>query len=108
MEEYGLEAPARATFVAALYEVLGLCSFFTVGEDECRAWTISRTASAIEAAGAIHSDLAHGFIRAETIAYEDLLAMGSIAEAKKHGKVRSEGKTYRVRDGDVIEILFSR
>ena len=61
-----------------------------------------------DAAGAIHTDLARGFIRAETIAYEDLLATGAIAEAKKHGKVRSEGKTYHVRDGDVIEILFSR
>ena len=73
-----------------------------------RAWPIPDGSNAVDAAGAIHTDLARGFIRAETIGYEDLLAMGSIAEAKKHGKVRSEGKTYRVRDGDVIEILFSR
>jgi ribosome-binding ATPase YchF (GTP1/OBG family) len=62
----------------------------------------------VEAAGAIHTDLAKGFIRAETIGYEDLLTLGSMAEAKKHGKVRAEGRTYRVRDGDVLEILFSR
>jgi hypothetical protein len=64
--------------------------------------------SAVDAAAAIHTDLAKGFIRAETVAYEDLLALGSMAEARKHGRLRSEGKTYRVQDGDVLEILFSR
>jgi len=107
MEEYGLEAPARATFVAALYEVLGLCSFFTVGEDECRAWTISRTASAIEAAGAIHSDIQRGFIRAEVTPYEDLLATGGMREAKAAGHQRLEGKDYPVKDGDIVHFRFS-
>jgi len=79
----------------------------TVGEDECRAWTLSRGASAVDAAGAIHSDLARGFIRAEVVTFEDLMASGSTAEARKRGKLRSEGKAYAVRDGDVIEVLFN-
>ena len=87
---------------------VGLISFLTAGPDEVRAWPIPDGSNAVDAAGAIHTDLAKGFIRAETIGYEELLAAGSIAEAKRHGKVRSEGKTYRVRDGDVMEILFSR
>ena len=87
--------------------LLGLISFFTAGPDETRAWTLPRGASAVDAAAAIHSDLARGFIRAEVIGWQELLELGSIAEAKRHGKVRSEGKTYQVQDGDVIEILFN-
>jgi ribosome-binding ATPase len=83
-------------------------SFLTAGPDEVRAWPIVDGSSAVDAAGVIHTDLARGFIRAETVAYEDLLELGSMAEAKKAGRLRSEGKTYRVRDGDVIEILFSK
>ncbi len=90
------------------YRLLGLISFLTSGPDEVRAWPIPDGASAVDAAAAIHTDLAKGFIRAETVTYEDLVALGSTAEARKHGKLRSEGKTYRVRDGDVIEILFSK
>jgi deoxyadenosine/deoxycytidine kinase len=90
------------------YRLVGLISFLTAGPDEVRAWPVPDGSSAVDAAGAIHTDLARGFIRAETIAYEELLAAGSLAEAKRHGKVRSEGKTYRVQDGDVVEILFSR
>lgn len=89
------------------YELLGLISFFTAGPDETRAWTIPAGSTAVDAAGAIHSDLARGFIRAEVVFWEDLLALGSTAEARRHAKLRSEGKTYVVRDGDVIEVLFN-
>ena len=82
-------------------------SFFTTGEDECRAWTIRDGSTAQEAAGAIHSDLARGFIRAEVIRWDQLLEAGSEAAAKKHGWVRQEGKAYKVTDGDVIHVLFN-
>ena len=108
MEELGLAESSLDRVIALSYRLVGLISFLTAGPDEVRAWPIPDGSNAVDAAGAIHTDLAKGFIRAETIGYEDLLALGSIAEAKKHGKVRSEGKTYRVRDGDVIEILFSK
>ena len=108
MEELGLTESALDRVIKLSYRLVGLISFLTAGPDEVRAWPIPDGSSAVDAAGAIHTDLARGFIRAETIAYEDLLELGSMAEAKKHGKVRSEGKTYRVKDGDVIEILFSR
>jgi hypothetical protein len=108
MEELGLAESSLDRVIALSYRLVGLISFLTAGPDEVRAWPIPDGSSAVEAAGAIHTDLAKGFIRAETIGYEELLAAGSIAEAKRHGKVRSEGRTYRVRDGDVIEILFSR
>ena len=108
MEELGLTESALDRVIALSYKLVGLISFLTAGPDEVRAWPIPDGSNAVDAAGAIHTDLARGFIRAETIPYEDLLALGSIAEAKKVGKVRSEGKTYRVKDGDVIEVLFSR
>ena len=108
MEELGLTESSLDRVIALSYRLVGLISFLTAGPDEVRAWPIPDGSNAVDAAGAIHSDLAKGFIRAETISYEDLLTLGSMAEAKKHGKVRSEGKTYRVRDGDVIEVLFSR
>jgi GTP-binding protein YchF len=108
MEELGLHESSLDRVIALSYRLVGLISFLTAGPDEVRAWPIPDGSNAVDAAGAIHTDLARGFIRAETIAYDDLLTMGSMAEAKKHGKVRAEGKTYRVRDGDVIEILFSK
>jgi ribosome-binding ATPase len=108
MDELGLAESSLDRVIALSYRLVGLISFLTAGPDEVRAWPIPDGSNAVDAAGAIHTDLARGFIRAETIAYDELLALGSISEAKKHGKVRSEGKTYRVRDGDVIEILFSR
>ena len=108
MEELGLAESSLDRVIALSYRLVGLISFLTAGPDEVRAWPIPDGSSAVEAAGAIHTDLAKGFIRAETIGFEDLLTLGSMAEAKKHGKVRAEGRTYRVRDGDVIEILFSR
>ncbi|MGZ6372937.1 MAG: redox-regulated ATPase YchF [Candidatus Limnocylindria bacterium] len=108
MEDLGIAEPSRGRVIHLTYALLGLFSFFTAGEDECRAWTLRRGANAVDAAAAIHTDLARGFIRAEVVTYDDLIACGSMAEARKRGLLRSEGKTYAVRDGDVIEILFSR
>ena len=108
MEELGIAESGLERVIRLSYRLLGLISFLTAGPDEVRAWPIPSGSSAVDAAGAIHTDLAKGFIRAETVAYEDLLELGSIAEARRHGRLRSEGKTYRVADGDVLEILFSR
>jgi hypothetical protein len=106
--ELGITESSLDRVIALSYRLLGLVSFLTAGPDEVRAWPVPDGATAVDAAGAIHTDLARGFIRAETVPYEDLVALGSTAEARKHGKLRSEGKTYRVRDGDVLEILFSK
>ena len=108
MEELGLAASSLGRVIELSYRLLGLISFLTAGPDEVRAWPIRAGSTAVDAAGAIHTDLARGFIRAETVAYEDLLQLGSTAEARRHGKLRSEGKTYLVKDGDVLEILFSK
>jgi ribosome-binding ATPase len=108
MEELGIAESGLDRVIALSYRLLGLISFLTAGPDEVRAWPIRDGSNAVDAAGAIHTDLAKGFIRAETVAYEDLLTLGSMAEARKAGRLRSEGKTYRVKDGDVVEILFSR
>jgi ribosome-binding ATPase YchF (GTP1/OBG family) len=89
------------------YALAQLVSFFTAGEDECRAWTITAGTNAQDAAGAIHSDLARGFIRAEVIRWDQLLEAGSEANAKKRGWVRQEGKAYLVQDGDVLHVLFN-
>jgi len=107
MEDLGIAEPSRGRVIHLTYALLGLFSFFTAGEDECRAWTLRQGANAVDAAAAIHSDLARGFIRAEVVTYDDLIACGSMAEARKRGLLRSEGKTYAVRDGDVIEVLFN-
>jgi ribosome-binding ATPase len=107
-EELGIHESSLDRVIRLSYRLLGLISFLTGGPDEVRAWTIPAGSTAVDAAGAIHTDLARGFIRAETVAYEDLVALGSLAEARRHGKLRSEGRSYQVRDGDVIEILFSR
>lgn len=106
-EDLGLTGSSLERVIRLSYELLGLISFFTAGPDETRAWTIPDGSTAVDAAGAIHSDLARGFIRAEVVPVEELLSLGSMAEARRHGKLRSEGKTYRVRDGDVIEVLFN-
>jgi hypothetical protein len=108
MDELGLKESSLDRVLRLSYRLLGLISFLTAGPDEVRAWPIPDGSNAVDAAGAIHTDLAHGFIRAEVVSYEDLLALKTMAEARKHGKLRSEGKTYAVKDGDVIEILFSR
>ena len=108
MTDLGIAELGLGRIIRLSYRLLGLISFLTAGPDEVRAWPVPDGATAVDAAGAIHSDLARGFIRAETVAYDDLVELGSLAEARKHGRLRSEGRTYRVRDGDVIEILFSR
>ena len=108
MEELGLRESSLDRVIALSYRLLGLISFLTAGPDEVRAWPIRAGSTAVDAAGAIHTDLARGFIRAEVVAYEDLLRLHSMAEARKAGRLRSEGKTYIVHDGDVMEILFSR
>ncbi|HVM30567.1 MAG TPA: redox-regulated ATPase YchF [Candidatus Limnocylindrales bacterium] len=105
--DMGLTEPSLERVIRLSYELLGLISFFTVGPDETRAWTIPAGATAVEAAGAIHTDLARGFIRAEVIGWQDLLELGSEAEAKKRGLLRSEGKDYRMKDGDVVKVLFN-
>ncbi len=107
MAEYGIEELALARIIRLSYELLGLISFFTVGEDEVRAWTVRQGAKAPEAAGVIHSDMEKGFIRAEVIAYDDLLAVGSLAAARAQGKLRLEGKDYVVQDGDILHIRFN-
>ncbi len=106
-EELGLAESSLDRVIRLSYRLLGLISFFTAGPDETRAWTIHDGDTAVDAAGAIHSDLARGFIRAEVVACEDLLELGSMAEARRHGRLRQEGKTYRVKDGDVLEVLFN-
>jgi hypothetical protein len=108
MEELGIRESSLGRVIGLSYRLLGLISFLTAGPDEVRAWPVRDGSTAVDAAGTIHTDLAKGFIRAETVAYDDLLTLGSMAEARKAGRLRSEGKTYRVRDGDVLEILFSR
>ena len=90
-----------------LRQLLGLISFFTVGPDEVRAWTIRRGTQAVDAAGVIHSDIKRGFIRAEVVAYHDLMEAGSHQEARRRGLARMERKKYPVQDGDVIDVAFS-
>jgi len=107
MKEYGIIEPGLNRMIRLNYELLGLQSFFTVGEDEVRAWTIQKGATAVEAAGTIHSDLARGFIRAEVVSYQDLIEAGSLGEVKKLGKTRLEGKNYIVQDGDILNIRFN-
>lgn len=107
MQEYGISEPGRDRVITTAYNLLSLITFYTVGDDECRAWTIPRGGSALDAAGAIHSDLAKGFIRAEVVENDTLLALGSLGEARKAGKLRLEGKTYTVRDGEIVHVMFN-
>lgn len=107
LAEYGIEEPGLNRMIRLCYELLGLQSFFTVGEDEVRAWTIPQGATAVDAAGVIHSDLARGFIRAEVVSYDDLIAAGSMVEARKRGCVRLQGRDYVVQDGDILTIRFN-
>lgn len=107
MDDLGISEPARDRVIKLSYELLGLISFLTAGPDEVRAWTIRRNLPAVEAAGAIHSDIQRGFIRAEIVAYNDLMAAGGMNEAKKAGTVRLEGKQYVVQDGDICHFLFN-
>jgi hypothetical protein len=107
LAEFGLEASAADRIIQQSYELLGLISFFTVGEDEVRAWTITQGTTALDAAEVIHSDIKKGFIRAEVLAYGDLLAAGNYAEARKRGTLRLEGKQYEAQDGDIIHFRFN-
>ncbi|MGE5596339.1 MAG: redox-regulated ATPase YchF [Hyphomicrobiales bacterium] len=106
-ESAGVTESGMAGAIRMSYALLGLISFLTAGPDECRAWTVAAGSTAPVAAGKIHSDLQRGFIRAEVIKFEDLMAAGSEAEAKKRGLVRTEGKQYVVQDGDILNILFN-
>jgi len=107
MEALGIVESGLARVIQVSYRLARLLSFFTVGADECRAWTIRAGSTAVEAAGAIHSDLARGFIRAEVIGWDQLLEAATFVEARRRGQLRSEGKTYVVQDGDVINVLFN-
>lgn len=107
MQELGLSEPGSHVFVRSCFEALGLISFFTVGEDEVRAWPIKRNSSALDAAGKIHTDIKRGFIRAETMAYTDLHDHGDEKAVKAAGRMRLEGKTYIVQDGDIINFRFN-
>jgi ribosome-binding ATPase len=107
LEEYGITEPSLNRMIRLSYDLLGLQSFFTVGPDEVRAWTVRRGAMAPEAAGEIHSDLQKGFIRAEVVSYDDLMTLGGMTEAKARGRLRLEGKEYIVLDGDILNIRFN-
>ena len=107
MEDLGIERSARSRLTTLAYEFLGLISFFTVGKDEVRAWTIHSGETAVDAAGTVHSDLARGFIRAECFSFDNLMEAGSEKGVKESGHFRLEGKEYRVQDGDILNIRFS-
>ena len=107
MEELGVQESGLDKLIRSSYALLGLISFLTAGSDECRAWTIKKGTKAPQAAGKIHTDFERGFIRAEVIAFEDMKACGSMANAKAKGLVRSEGKEYIMKDGDIVNFLFN-
>jgi hypothetical protein len=107
MEEYNLTELSAERIIRQSYNLLGKMNFFTVGDDEVRAWEVSQNATAVECAGAIHSDLARGFIRAEVFSYNDLMAMGSEAAVKSAGKLKLEGKEHVIHDGDIISVRFN-
>jgi ribosome-binding ATPase YchF (GTP1/OBG family) len=107
MKDLGLDESGLDRVIRASYELLGYMSFFTVGDDECRAWSIPRQTVAPEAAGEIHSDIQRGFIRAEVVAYDAFIARGSMHAAREHGELRLEGKEYVVQDGDIINFRFA-
>jgi GTP-binding protein YchF len=107
LADLGLKESGLDRVIRASYDLLGYISFFTVGEDECRAWSIPRHTPAQLAAGEIHSDIARGFIRAEVVGYDPLIARGSMAACREHGEVRLEGKDYVVQDGDIINFRFA-
>ncbi len=107
LAEFDITASAMDRVIKKSYDILGLISFFTVGEDEVRAWTIKKGTIALDAAEEIHSDIKKGFIRAEVLAYDHLMEAGTFQEAKKKGTVRLEGKTYEVQNGDIINFRFN-
>ena len=107
LESYGLQESAISRLIRASYHLLGLISFFTVGEDECRAWTIREGMTALDAAGEIHSDIQKGFIRAEVIPYQELIDAATFAEARTRGSLKLEGKEYVVHDGEIVHFRHS-
>jgi GTP-binding protein YchF len=107
LADLGLAESARDRFIRASYALLDLISFLTAGEDECRAWPIRRGTTALKAAGKIHSDIERGFIRAEVVAFEDFVRLGSEAKCREAGKLRLEGKDYVVQDGDIVHFRFA-
>lgn len=107
LSEFNITASAMDRVIQRSYKLLGLISFFTLGKDEIKAWTVKRKTLAIDAAGVIHTDMQKGFIRAEVISYDGLISAGSYPEARRLGNVRLEGKTYEVQDGDIIEFRFN-
>jgi ribosome-binding ATPase YchF (GTP1/OBG family) len=107
LEEFGVSEPGLERVIAACYRALDLITFLTTGEDETRAWEVRRGAKAPEAAGAIHTDLERGFIRAEVIGYDELVEAGSMERAKQTGKIRVEGKDYVVQEGDILHVRFA-
>ena len=107
LEELGLEQSGLDRLIQCSYTLLGLISFLTAGSDEVRAWTITRGTKAPQAAGKIHSDFERGFIRAEVIAFDDLQTLGTMAAAREKGRIRSEGKEYVMKDGDIVNFLFN-
>ncbi|HXW68382.1 MAG TPA: redox-regulated ATPase YchF [Dissulfurispiraceae bacterium] len=107
LEALGIEEPALKKFIRVSYDLLGLISFLTAGEDEVKAWTITKGTGAQKAAGKIHSDIERGFIRAELVGYDDFIADGGMSAARERGHLRLEGKTYEVKDGDIINFRFN-
>ena len=107
MSDLGLKGFVRDEVLRSIFAAMGQIVFFTVGEDECRAWSMPAGADAVVGAGQIHTDLARGFVRAEVVSYDDFQRVGSMKEAKTHGVYRLEGKTYQVKDGDIMHILAS-
>jgi hypothetical protein len=107
MEEYGITDRAIGRVIRESYRLLGSISFFTVGEDECRAWSVRTDTPAVEAGGVIHSDIQRGFIRAEVVPCDSLLEAGSLAACREQGTLRLEGKTYPVQDGEVVHFRFN-
>lgn len=106
MQELGVKTLARDQVIVTAYQVCNLLSFFTIGKDEVKAWTITQGTNALHAAGTIHTDFEKGFIKAEVVHYTDLISAGTMAEAKHKGLVRLEGKEYIVKDGDIIQFRF--
>lgn len=107
LEDLGIAEPALPKLIHSSYDLLGLISFFTVGETECHAWTIKQGTHAQKAAGEIHTDLERGFIRAEVVHYDEFMKWGSMAKCREHGALRLEGKQYPVKDGDIMTIRFN-
>ena len=107
LTDLGISESGLDRLIRASYALLGLISYLTSGEDECRAWTITKGTKAPQAAGKIHTDFERGFIRAEVIAFDDLMKVGTMAAAKEKGLIRSEGKEYVVKDGDIILFRFN-